>query len=958
MAVVENVQFGNFYTNILAANAGVSDTTMTLANTTGLPSISGNQYFYLTIIRDSDKEEEIVKVTAVTGTLFGTITCVRAQEGTSALALVSGDAVELNFTAAVLDDLRDEITAELNKLNFADASLATHHDTSVANSIAKIVNDAAGNEVAIHLGPGSFIFTSDYTIPVGVTLYFEGNSQLYVKDTSTLTIAGTIIGPRREIITAESGSTLSVTSGQDLLAEWFSAVSYATTGEGSPVNSGEKIDDLFGIAPSSRIILTDGYYYCTDTRTIGTDTGSEMLVFKPGAYLYSDAGTVTLSLKVDAGRYKIFEDGAGAFKDLQNGVIYPEWFGAIADGSTDSTTAIQMAVDVAGNNGSAPTTIDFTGNNYYNVTDDITVSSPRRFINGEIWKSTTTGRAIFLLSAGASGSEFHNLNLNMSIVSSGNCSGIFANTCNELVISHVNITRPRADTYATANYDAGVYLYNCNRCQLNSVLVYTPTKSGIALEECDNTVVTGGVVTSPTLVGVDVFNGNYNTISNFHVRLSSDMGIRAAGLTTGEGSLQNVTFSDCVVDSSTQEGIVIDGATADCENVIIKGCTLNASSVSYTGIEFRGTVTDAMAVANHIEGYDYGVGTTGATSNLLVAVNHLMGCTTETTIHSSSTNTQVLSNMKGATLTEAHAIITEDLATTAAGTGGSPNTWAARKCNKIEADTAGMVASIDGGTGEFDLVAGTYKIRAFCPVTDSDGTQSRIYDVTNSKVIANGLSVTSNAGGDNDEFNISIVSGILSIGSTTTLRIETIASNDWISCNALSSVNITNAERSIGTLVEITKISTQAISTVDLSGENHVSYELDASGGIAIGTHKIGELPDNAVVTRAWYEVITTFTDGASDTATIGFDIEGDDPLGAAGEGILEAIAINDVSNPFDDGGGGPPVAPAYYDAIQDGAVGNFAEKTTQVRDVRAIVGTAALTAGHLFLHLTFTVSE
>src|SRR4051794_16305268 len=58
------------------------------------------------------------------------------------------------------------------------------------------------------------------------------------------------------------------------------------------------------------------------------------------------------------------------------------------------------------------------------------------------------------------------------------------------------------------------------------------------------------------------------------------------------------------------------------------------------------------------------------------------------------------------------------------------------------------------------------------------------------------------------------------------------------------------------------------------------------SGGTSNKTtaaHPLGVyLPTKAIVTNAWYDVITTFTDGASDTATIALSVEGAGDLKAA----------------------------------------------------------------------------
>lgn len=96
----------------------------------------------------------------------------------------------------------------------------------------------------------------------------------------------------------------------------------------------------------------------------------------------------------------------------------------------------------------------------------------------------------------------------------------------------------------------------------------------------------------------------------------------------------------------------------------------------------------------------------------------------------------------------------------------------------------------------------------------------------------------------------------------------------------------------------------------------------------------------NTVITRAWYEVITTFT-SANDSATLSIGISSDDEAG-----IKAAIAISNGGNPWDAG---------YHECIQDGAATNFANKVTQSgQPIKFIVGTQALTGGKLILFLEY----
>lgn len=124
-----------------------------------------------------------------------------------------------------------------------------------------------------------------------------------------------------------------------------------------------------------------------------------------------------------------------------------------------------------------------------------------------------------------------------------------------------------------------------------------------------------------------------------------------------------------------------------------------------------------------------------------------------------------------------------------------------------------------------------------------------------------------------------------------------------------------------------------------------------ATGGKALGTYTLNtidkksfRLPDNARITRAYYEVQTTFT-SATDTATIAISIPTDDVAG-----IKAAIGISNVANPWDAG---------LHECIQTGTMATAAEKTTAAtRSVQVTLTMEALTAGKLALVIEYVTLE
>jgi hypothetical protein len=123
------------------------------------------------------------------------------------------------------------------------------------------------------------------------------------------------------------------------------------------------------------------------------------------------------------------------------------------------------------------------------------------------------------------------------------------------------------------------------------------------------------------------------------------------------------------------------------------------------------------------------------------------------------------------------------------------------------------------------------------------------------------------------------------------------------------------------------------------------TYNFSVHGGTqgAIGLGSF--LPDNAVVIRAYYYVVTTLT-SSTDAATISIDIPTDDPAG-----ILAAIEIIHSTNPWDAG---------HHECIQDGAATNFSEKVSNTggREISITIGTEDLTAGKFTVFCDYVIIE
>ena len=128
---------------VLALAVAPADTTITLADTLGIPDVSGaGDYTILTLVRLSDSSIEIVQVDDIVGNV---LTIQRAQEGTSALSFALLDEVRNYFTSGMFQLLSaqtNRTAAELAETNAAaDALLAEKY----ANEVEDVVVEAGPN---------------------------------------------------------------------------------------------------------------------------------------------------------------------------------------------------------------------------------------------------------------------------------------------------------------------------------------------------------------------------------------------------------------------------------------------------------------------------------------------------------------------------------------------------------------------------------------------------------------------------------------------------------------------------------------------------------------------------------------------------------------------------------------------------------------------------------------------
>jgi hypothetical protein len=158
---------------------------------------------------------------------------------------------------------------------------------------------------------------------------------------------------------------------------------------------------------------------------------------------------------------------------------------------------------------------------------------------------------------------------------------------------------------------------------------------------------------------------------------------------------------------------------------------------------------------------------------------------------------------------------------------------------------------------------------------------------------------------------------------------------------------ITRTKRA-GTVVRELAVATFDTAATDSSG----------AANTTIAAHGLGVyLPTKAIITKAWVDVVTTFT-SATDAATIALKVQ------SAGD-LVAAIAISDASNVYDAGlHGALPGSYAEATVAGDSAILDAARnaasfiKLTAVREVTATVAVEALTAGKANIFVEYVISD
>jgi len=143
-----------------------------------------------------------------------------------------------------------------------------------------------------------------------------------------------------------------------------------------------------------------------------------------------------------------------------------------------------------------------------------------------------------------------------------------------------------------------------------------------------------------------------------------------------------------------------------------------------------------------------------------------------------------------------------------------------------------------------------------------------------------------------------------------------------------------------------------AVATFDTAANDSSGVSNKTVAAHGLGVH----LPDNAIITRAWYDVVNTFT-SAGDTATIALHAQ-------SANDLIDALAINGTGDIWDIGlhqclpNNFALDGNALTQINMGIAVDATMIKLTAERELTATVASQALTAGKLVLYVEYVISD
>ena len=288
---MSNQLFTNNAATTLASGISSSATSLTVATGNGAlfpnPTVTGdvrtNQYFLATLQNTAGTVKEIVKVTARSGDTF---TIVRAQEGTTASAFVTGDTVTLRATAAGLTNF-----VQNNSNNYGFRNRLINGGMLIAQraSSGTSGSSAPTTSPVYPCVDRFYVYATGTTVTVANAPVSFGSSVKLLQITGSSSVTTIGVGQRIESVNCYDLAGKLVTISLNTSNTTLTTVTWTAYQPTATDNYTSKTQIATG---TFTVSSTDNVYQATFTMPTGTMTGLE-IVFTVGAqtsgywYLYN-----------------------------------------------------------------------------------------------------------------------------------------------------------------------------------------------------------------------------------------------------------------------------------------------------------------------------------------------------------------------------------------------------------------------------------------------------------------------------------------------------------------------------------------------------------------------------------------------------------------------------------------------------------------------------------------------
>lgn len=363
----------------------------------------------------------------------------------------------------------------------------------------------------------------------------------------------------------------------------YNVKAYGAKGNGENGDTANISKAITVAAVKGGIVFFPPGTYITDSLVVPTNV---TLDFANGAKLSVKSGsTVTINGPIDAGIQHIFS-GNGTVSGLKRcESIFPQWFGAMGDGTNDDTNALQKTINAIGVQGGKITVKP--GN--YRITDTLVIANPVTILgDGYSWSDGTT-----IIGVNMDGK---------------------------------NIEKPAIKIHTTQSVIIhGFYIINQG----------TELRDGLAIDGHDN----GNFDQMAGFVNIErvmmnKFRSNFLVNHSWFVSFRDCHAIRGTyGWTISGGTITTTLFDHCFASDNTEIGFHVNGAyyttfVACASDKQRAGYRLsNAESVAMLGCASEGTVNTAIDIENStvvIDGFtsvDSGTANDNNYATMLNAVN-------------------------------------------------------------------------------------------------------------------------------------------------------------------------------------------------------------------------------------------------------------------------------------------------------------------------------------------------